>query len=98
MNRQISVRPSSELLEEIEAISIDYQLSNAEVLRQLLVEGLKNFKEGKVTITPAKNLRFTRTTSLKISKKISGRVVNVGAYYEPPAMNTPSCQEVISSE
>jgi hypothetical protein len=89
MTRQISVRPSLELLQDVEAISKEYQLSNAEVLRQLLVEGLQSFKKGRLTITPAKNLRFTRATSLKISKKISGRIVNVGAYHDTPALNTP---------
>lgn len=90
-NRQISVRPSQELLAGIEAIAEEYQLSDAEVLRQLLTVGMKSYKAGECTIAPAKSGLYSRATGQKISKKIRGRVVrNVGAYYEQPAAaNTP---------
>lgn len=97
-NRQISVRPSPEFLSDIELIGEEFNLSDAEVLRQLLAVGLQSFKDGKVTIARAKNDMSTRTTAKKISRSISGRVVNVGAYKEPPALNIPLPKGVISSE
>lgn len=87
-NRQISLRPSSELLQEVEAIGEEFNLSDADVLRQLVTSGLQNFREGKCTIAPARTIWNKRTTAQKISKKISGRVVNCGANEKPPALNT----------
>lgn len=86
--RQISVRPSEKLLIDVETICVEYQLSNAEAVRQLLEAGLKVYKEGKLTIVPAKNRVSTRLTSLKISEKITGRVVNIGVLHDTPALGT----------
>lgn len=88
-NRQISLRPSKELLQEVEAIGEEYQLSDADVLRQLVIVGLQNFKEGKFAITRAKNKWSSRVTSGKIREKIAGRVVNCGANEKPPAARNP---------
>lgn len=97
-NRQISLRPSPELLLDIEAIGEEYQLSDADVLRQLVIVGLQNFKAGKVTITRAKNKWSSRVTSGKISEKIRGRIVNCGANEKPPAVNTLPTKESLLNE
>ena len=88
-NRQISLRPSKELLQEVEAIAEAINLSDADVLRQLVIAGLQSLKEGRCTIAPARTIWNKRTTAQKISKKISGRVVNCGANEKPPAFEHP---------
>lgn len=88
-NRQISLRPSAELLHDIEAIGEEYQLSDADILRQLVIVGLQSYKAGKCTIAPAKNKWSSRVTSGKISEKIRGRIVNCGANEKPPAFEHP---------
>ena len=96
MNRQISVRPSQELLAEIEKLGEEFQLSDADVVRQMMVLGLSVYKAGGYVFKPAKNTKYGRDLAKRISKRVGGHSRNVGAY-EPtaaPLEKTPHLKDL----
>lgn len=90
MNRQISIRPSAELLLSIEQIGEEFEISDAEVVRQLLSVGLQIYLSGGYAVKAAQNGKSTRATAKKISDKITGR--SVGVHFEPTGQRRPRQQ------
>jgi len=103
---QITCRPGEALLDEIDLIAFETKLSRAEIVRQLTVAGLNQYREGRLVFampgivpkTGKPDRRKSQQCGLKISMKRRGCTYKiVGDKIEPTAApNTlPSCRSDI---
>jgi hypothetical protein len=95
----LNFRPSTEMLEEVEALGEAAGLSNAEITRQLCQRGLEEFREGHFEIRKPRNAgrnkggpdrRNLRQCGEKIrKKKTGGKMIYVGAMDQSPPVISP---------
>lgn len=93
---QITCRPGEALLDEIDCIADETKLSRAEVVRQLTVAGLNQYREGRLVFaivlkTGKPDRRRTRECGQKISAKRRGRTYKIiGDENEPASASDTS--------
>ena len=88
---QITCRPGEILLDEIDCIVDETRLSRAEVVRQLTVAGLDQYREGRLVFAQPGDRRKTRECGQKISAKRRGRTYKIiGDENEPTPISDTS--------
>lgn len=70
---QVTMRPGPELYAQIKAMGERFDLTDAEVCRQLLVSGFVSFQEGRCKIKKCSSKISSRKCGLAISLKKKGR-------------------------
>jgi hypothetical protein len=92
---QITCRPGEILLDEIDCIVDETRLSRAEVVRQLTVAGLDQYREGRLVFVQPGDRRKTRECGQKISARRRGRTYKiVGDEIKPTLASDTSFRSV----